>query len=205
MSSTYKAVIVGTNFKKALDGTPLSYDTYKVLGGAEINCIKKLFNKALFSVIKNYEVIPTCSELSKIKQVYPDADYNDITGEHDIVLSMHKIYREDVENLIKAVDEDISNLNRQLTINKEDLISRIKNSIVDESIPREKLRERTAEVLSVFDEDRVDIEEDLEDYKYLLEDLNRIKSIMEFYDSEYYGFTSEESYDEIVLLVIKTY
>ena len=200
---TYKAVIVDTNFQKDQDGTPLSYDTYKVLGGAEINCMKTLFDKGLIGVIKQYEVIPTDSELSKIKEIYPDIDYNDITGEHDIILSINKVYKEDIENLIRAVNEDISKLHRELIINQEDLISRIKNFIIDTSISQEKLRERTASVLSVFDEDKTDIEEELKDYRYLLEDLNRIKSIMEFYDNEYYGFTFEESYDEIELLVIR--
>ena len=200
---TYKAVIVDTNFQKDQDGTPLSYDTYKVLGGAEINCMKTLFDKGLIGVIKQYEVIPTDSELSKIKEIYPDIDYNDITGEHDIILSINKVYKEDIANLIRAVNEDISKLHRELIINQEDLISRIKNFIIDTSISQEKLRERTASVLSVFDEDKTDIEEELKDYRYLLEDLNRIKSIMEFYDNEYYGFTFEESYDEIELLVIR--
>lgn len=205
MSTTYKAVIVGKNFQKDTDGTPLSYDTYKVLGGAEINCMKILSDKALIGVIKQYEVMSTDSELSKIKEIYPDIDYNDITGEHDIILSINKVYKEDIENLIRAVNEDVLELHRELTINKEDLISRIKNSIENKSIPIEELRERTAKALSVFDEDKLDINNELEDYKYLLEDLNRIKSLMEFYDNEYYGFTSEDSYDEIELLVIRTY
>lgn len=205
MSTTYKAVIVGKNFKKDTDGTPLSYDTYKVLGGAEINCMKTLFDKALIGVIKQYEVTPTDSELSKIKEVYPDIDYNNITSEHDIILSISKVYKEDIENLTKAVNEDISRLHRELIINQEDFISRIKYSIEDKSIPTEGLKERTAEVLSIFEDNELDINDELEDYKYLLEDLNRIKSLMEFYDNEYYGFTSEDSYDEIELLIIRTY
>ncbi len=196
MSTTYKAVIVGKNSQ---------HDIYKVLGAAEINCMKTLFDKALIGEIKQYEVITTDSELSKIKEVYPDIDYNDITGEHDKVLSINKIYKEDIENLIKAVNEDISKLHRELIINQEDFIIRIKYSIEDKSIPTEELKERTAEVLSIFEDNKSDINDELEDYKYLLEDLNRIKSLMEFYDNEYYGFTSEDSYDEIKLLVIKTY
>ena len=201
MSSTYKAVIVGKNFKKDADGTPLSYDTYKVLGGAEINCMKILSDKELIG----REVIATDSDLSKIKQVYPNIDYDNVTKDHEVALSIRRIYKEDIENLIKAINEEISRLYRELTMDKEDLISRIKNSIEDKSIPTEELRERTTEALSIFNEDELDINDELEDYKYLLEDLNRIKNLIDFYDNEYHGFTSEESYDEIELLVIRVY